>query len=296
MHMFTLFITGSTGKVGKEVVKLLIRENVTIKALIRNQERAEWLKSQGIIPVPGDMDDITTYQDTLNNVDKLLLIGPDHPDQITREQPLIDAARHAGIKHIIKVSAFVAGLTPPVSIGKQLSEIELHLKNSGIPWTIIRPFMFMQNFLEFSKLIKANKLFAGPFGKGRVNMVDTRDVAELIRKVVLGHGYEQQTLEVTGPSPLSFYDAARILSEETGNKIRFLSVPPFLAGMAMRQEGISKWEVIMRLELFKVLKSGVEDHTNNTFMEITGRPPKTFRDFVKDHIHSFRKTGEKLAT
>jgi nucleoside-diphosphate-sugar epimerase len=199
-------------------------------------------------------------------------------------------ALHGGVQHIVKVSAFVAGLDRPISFGRQHSIAEKHLQASGMRWTILRPYMFMQNFLKFADTISTSSLLVAPFGQGRVSFVDCRDVANVAFQVLMNADrHVSKVYEVTGPMPISFKEAAKILSDVRGQRVRYLSPPEWIAKIGLRRSGMSKWEANMIIELSRLIKANGEINVTDTVRRVGNKSPHSFRQFVDDNKEAFSK-------
>src|SRR6476661_8884151 len=96
-----ILVTGSTGTVGSQVVAELARAHVPARALVRSLARAADLPA-GIEPVVGDLE---ALDGALDGVESMFLISPPSPDQPRLEAAAIDAARRAGVEHVVKLAS-----------------------------------------------------------------------------------------------------------------------------------------------------------------------------------------------
>lgn len=139
----TILVTGPTGKVGRRLIPLLTRRGATVRAASRSPVRAR----AGIEPIRFDWTEESTYEPARNGVDAMYLnVGPipqpSHADYI---RALLDAAIAAGVKRVVLQSSYGVDQAPPEN---PLRRIELAVESSGVPYTILRPVAFMQNFSE----------------------------------------------------------------------------------------------------------------------------------------------------
>jgi len=283
-----ILLTGGTGRIGGELARMLRDSNQRVRAISRNPERAEFLKRLGVEILREDLSKPNDLAAVTAGVQQLFLLSSDHPLQAERECALLDAAVRAGVRRVVKVSAFAAGLEPPISYGVQHRRTEDYLRASGLAWTILRPYMFMQNFCEFGDLIASKKMFMAPFGKTKIALIDARDVAAVAHAVIMEGEHESQVYELTGPAAISCTDVARILAEVLGHPVRYKSVPAWLAGLAMRREGVAAWDVKMRKQLFGMIKAGGEAQTNDLVETITGTAARSLEVFARDHREHFK--------
>lgn len=150
----------------------------------------------------------------------------------------------------------------------------------------------MQNFVNFySHTIKEQDVLSLPAGDGKVSFIDARDIAAVAVQVLVNNidgKYNGKTYDITGPDALSYHDAVRILSEQVGKKISYVSVSEDDASNAMKEIGLNDWLIKTILEGYNNLRKGYFSPITNVVEEITGRKPVSFKDFAKDHAEVFR--------
>jgi uncharacterized protein YbjT (DUF2867 family) len=197
-----ILVTGATGIVGSEIVKQLVEARQKVRVLVRDPAKA--LKfGTGIEVVKGDLSKPETLVAAFAGVDKVFVLsnGLDLP---TLEANAFDAAKKAGVKHIVKLSGrhldadFLAGTV----LAQWHSESERRLRTLGITWTILRPGVFASNFLMW--LVREQGAVFLPVGDGRDTPTDPRDIAAVAVKVLTTPGHEGKVYELTGPEFLSY--------------------------------------------------------------------------------------------
>lgn len=277
-----MLVVGGTGRVGGELIRLLAAEGVATCALVRSAAAAESMPA-GVETVLGDLADEQAVDAAVHDATQVFVAIRDCPDQVDLEGRLIDAAVRHGVGHFVKVSAFAAGLSPPPGYGRIHAEIEAHLRQSGLDWTILRPYMYMQNLLDLARPIRAVGLIPFPMGRARIALIDARDVTRAGLAALSAATSRGQAYELTGPESLDLAACARIIGKMTGRRIRYLPVPQVVAGALMRLQGVGAWDVKMRAELFAMLRGDGESRPNDVFLQLTGRPPRGLREFIEDH-------------
>jgi uncharacterized protein YbjT (DUF2867 family) len=136
-----VLITGATGHVGKELVEQLLKGDTRVRVLVRDRQKVTHLSNRVEIAV-GDLDKPETVVDALRSMKQLYFLTP-LTEQVVN---LVEAAKKAGIKHVIKQSTIEADRS--LGPGKWHREQEEFIKASGMAWTIIRPTMMMTNTIE----------------------------------------------------------------------------------------------------------------------------------------------------
>lgn len=157
-------------------------------------------------------------------------------------------------------------------------EEENIVKESGIPYTFLRPHAFMQNFItQFGQTIKTQNVFYVPAGDAKMNFIDARDVAGIAAQMLI-YGTEDENKyhtnrahDITGQKALSFSEAAEVLSKETGKKISYVDITEDAARKGMKEIRMNDWSIHIMTELFRTIKAGYGVETTTAVERITGR-------------------------
>jgi uncharacterized protein YbjT (DUF2867 family) len=279
---------GGTGKIGTELLSLLTEHHASIRVLLRPNSKSQLSDSSNFEIVYGDLNDSESIRVALKGISQVFLLTRDQPQQGDLESDLIDLAIRAGVKKIVKSSAFAAGLNPPVGYGLTHTVSEQKLMSSGLNWVILRPYMFMQNFLELADLIKSRGIIPLPMGKTKIGLIDARDVALVAKTILIDEEHENRVYELTGPESLNLAESAEILSNLLGRTIHYRSPPLWLAGLMMRMQGVSSWDVRMRKQLFRMIHEGGEDKVTDNVEKISGEKPRSLETFFREHQNTFQ--------
>ncbi len=222
----TILVTGATGTVGSFLVRKLGAAGVPARALVRSREKAEAVERLGLEAVVGDLDKPETLAPALAGIERVFLLSAPEERQAELQNNLVHAARDAGVRHIVKLSAIgVGGELDAISLGRIHRETEEEIERAGLAHTHLRPNGFMQNSFMFAATIKAQGTFYAPFGEAKVSYVDARDVAAVAFHALTADGHEGKAYEITGPQALSYHDMARELSSVLGREVKYVEVP-----------------------------------------------------------------------
>jgi len=161
-----ILVTGGTGMVGGDVVRLLSRQGVAARALVRNPQKAPDLP--GITWVTGDLAKPETLRAAFAGADTLFLVSTIGEDTVALQHNAIVAARDAGVGHIVKLSAFGASSHSKAPICLWHHQIEQEMQASGMDWTILRPHHFMQNLLTQTQYIINDGVVYSASGDGKI--------------------------------------------------------------------------------------------------------------------------------
>jgi uncharacterized protein YbjT (DUF2867 family) len=286
----TILVTGSTGNVGSQVVKQLsaVTTKSRVRAAVTSKDRAGELKDTNAELVEMNFNNPETVRAALQDVQKVFLLTPlvSNMEEISAE--LIEQAKKAKVRHIVKQSAFGADREPGITMNKMHRHVEKVIESSGINYTFLRPMSFMQNYLGFSNSIKTQGAFYVPLGDSKTSFVDTRDIAAVGVTALTNIGYENKAYDITGPAAVSNYEIADILSIETGRKIAYVDISDGDARRGMKDLGMDEWMVEVLMELYGFQKAGYASMVTPNVEEVTGRK-STFTQFVRDNIEAFVK-------
>jgi uncharacterized protein YbjT (DUF2867 family) len=233
-----IFIIGGTGKVGQELLKQLAVKNVKAKVLVRSAQKAESVKSLGHEPVEGDFTKPSTFENALNGVEKLfLLTTSSSPDRWAADEiAIVDAAKKAGVKTIVQLSAVGSTLDSPINLAQQHAKVEAYVKASGLAYTILQPSGFMQNFLGQAGSIQQGAIY-GNYKEGKMAFIDARDIAAVAVAALTESGHEGKTYVITGSEALSYPQVASKLSQVTGKTVNYVDIPAEGVVKGMAGEG-----------------------------------------------------------
>ncbi|MEN8240613.1 MAG: SDR family oxidoreductase [Chloroflexota bacterium] len=279
-----IVLTGATGNTGQVIAEELKRRGVPFVAMVRSEKNRMKLAASDIEVVDGDFDDPASMARALEGAEKAYLVcTPDHL-LVPRETAFIAAARQAGVRHIVKCSAYLAGIDAETGNLRAHGIIERELVNSGLGYTIIRPHGFMQTFtlMSWDMLQKAG-VISFPGGEGGLPLVDVRDVAEVGVKALTEPGHTGKIYDVTGPESLTFYQMAEILERVLGRPITYLpgSEAPFR--VILRLMGVTATPREHTIKIARMIRAHQVEKVHPTLQEL-GIQPITYEQFVGDLV------------
>ena len=283
-----ILLTGATGKTGSATAKALNEKGITFRALIRNEEKRGDIESLGGEVVIGSIENKEAVDQSMVDVETALILLPNSENQLSLEKQLVDSAKQAGAKRVVKMSSIEATPDATSPIPKLHLESEEYIKQSGLNWTMIKPNFYMQNLLASAGTIKDQGKIFLPMGEGKTGMIDTTDVGTVIAKVLSEDGHESMNHEITGPEILSFYEVAEIFSKALGKQVDYVDVPMDAYKETLGQFLTNQWHLDAVIDLFKgIAEGGIEDKTN-TFNELTGETPKSLSQFLAENSFIFK--------
>lgn len=286
-----VLILGATGRTGSHLVNLLEPEcdRLELRVAIRKPEQADQFSKRGMITVPLDLDDLSTYEAALKGVQRLFMITGYTVDMMNQGKNLTDVAKDAGVEYIVHVGTFHQPGRPQSKLIRHYiwhQLIETYIEASGISWTHLHPNAFMQNFFGAVQ-DDTLRMF---FGHERVGLVDCFDLARVAASALREPDQHIGQRYFLSVDALTMTEAAQILSEELGRTITYEPLPASdLRKLPIGQTMESAYfECIVRqMELLQAGQLPDFADTYDNIPQIIGEPPILFREFVRQNLTEF---------
>jgi uncharacterized protein YbjT (DUF2867 family) len=284
-----ILVTGATGLNGKELLQRLSASGVTVRALVRDPARATAIAAlPNVEIVEGDMARPETLAAALRGVDRAMLISSSDPMMLDVQSNFIDAAKKAGVKHVVKLSGIMPELDSAFRFARMHGEIEKRLEASGMAFTHLRAGEFMPAYFRQAPNIAAKGAMLLPMEDAKIASIDVGDIAEIAARVLTGPGHEGKTYPLTGPEALTMTEVAAKLSAATGKPIRYVNVPPDAARQAQLAAGMPPYLADALFELFAERRNGKEAKVWPDAGALLGRRPTSFDEFATRHAAIFQ--------
>ncbi|MEV0587004.1 NAD(P)H-binding protein [Nonomuraea sp. NPDC050310] len=261
-----IFVTGATGTIGRALLAELGSEAV---AVVRQSGRAS-------ASVVADFDRPESFAGLFSPGDRLFLNSSLWPGFVAGHQAVIDLAAEAGVAQIVTVS--VRGAAPGQPLGGGLHGlVDQHLRASGVPWAILQPTGFMQNFAAD---LDGDGVFHGSYGEARMNYIDARDIASCARALLTRPVGASGDHVLTGPESRTHAEFAAVLSAATGRPIRYADLPVPEMGARLAAQGLP-------YVLAEYMASFADDRwapLTGTVKDLTGREPRTLAAYAEEFL------------
>jgi uncharacterized protein YbjT (DUF2867 family) len=280
-----ILVTGATGTVGREVVTQLLAAGQTVRAMTRNPAKARL--DARVDVVRGDFEDPASLAAATRAVDRVfsLTTGP----QIgLHERNLAYAAKIAGVRHIVKLSALGGDGETKNDIRKWHDEGEHAIREAGIPLTVLHPVAFMSNALHWRESIRATGKVFSNYGEGKLPPVHPRDIAAVAVCALTSEGHEGKSYTITGPEALTVGEQVKILANAIGKPIEYVPVPDEAVRAGMEKAGLPSALINALLPFGEFIRSGKAAKVFHTIQEVTRRQPFTFSDWARENSPAFR--------
>lgn len=289
-------VFGATGSTGMSLVRELVGRGRKVRAGVREPARlARALSSVGLDRdsvdiVRWDLEDPRTFDEALASVDRCYVAvggATGTPGLVEAEQGFIDAARSHRVEHYVRVSGIDARLHSPATIQQWHGRIGEHLIASGVPYTILEPSFFMQNFLGLAPAIRSGVLPV-PTGDGRAGLIDARDIALAAAAVLTDERHQGRRYVLTGPELFSHAEVASLMSRILEKPVRFEDLPMQAFEQSLVRAGLPAFFAFLLADVYdKVFRPGLAGRVTDDLEKLTGRPARTLGAFLREHRDAF---------
>lgn len=280
-----ILVTGATGTIGSEVVRQLAARGEKVRALTRDAGKAQ--VPEGVETARGHHRDRAAVEAAMAGARAAFLVGVFGPDDAEHDRGLVEAARAAGVRRVVKLSAIGTGDPDLGPIGTWHLPGEQAVRDSGLEGTVLRPSAFASNTVAWSAAVRAGEPVPNTMGDGGQGVVDPRDVSEVAVEALLGTGHEGRTYTLTGPEVLSVRDQAAVLAEVLGRPVGTRDLSPAEIREHLRAMGFSD-EFIEGTDRSRAfVREGGNAVVTEDVRQVLGRPPRTYHQWVQDHRRAF---------
>jgi uncharacterized protein YbjT (DUF2867 family) len=282
-----VLVTGATGNAGAQVVRALVKEEQEVRAFVRDADKAYALFGDAVELAVGDFADAQSVRAALAGAEALFLSCADDPRRVDWETAAIDSAATAGVRRIVKLSSLTAEPGAPVAFWDWHGRVERHLRRSRISSTVLRSSAYMTNVLAEADRVALEGRLNAPAGDARIAMIDPRDVGAAAAAALATAGHDGRTYVLTGPQAITYAQVAAELSAATGREVEYDDISDEDARQGMVQGGMPDAIARQVVNVFAMLRQGVAERVTDGVESLTGRPPRDFASFARDHAFLF---------
>lgn len=280
-----VFVYGGSGLVGGHLVTELQKQGHEVWAGSRKPESQK--SSANLHWVFADSSNLTKGLEVLEQVDAAYFLSP--PGQTNQYEilsPWIEKAKQVRLKKIVLMTAMGVDHAPPEA---PFRKTEILLEGAGIPWNIIRPNWFMQNFHTFWIAgIKQDQKIYFPGGNAKTSFIDARDIASVAAVLLTTTKYDNQAFTLTGPESIDHNEVAKYLTNVSGKNIEYVDVDPKVFESSLVSAGLSKDYAAFLVMIAGALKEGFSAPILETVKTLTGKNPISFAEYAKDFASSWK--------
>ena len=281
-----ILVIGARSKIGSALLGELATRGQHVRALVRGGEPTGGLPAAAEI-VTGDLAEEASLVTAMAGVEKVFLLSSPHPDVVSWHKNAIDAARRTDVQLLVRSSILGADRQSAAEFVNAHTTTDRYLEDSGLPFVIVRPNLFLQNIPESTlPSIDTSGAFYVDAGQARISMVDTRDVATVAAIALTEPGHQGAHYDVTGPEALSYADVAAKLTTAMHRQISYVATPDEAVRQALLGAGLNHWFADALIGLYQdYRRSGTDGYAaqvTDTVARLTGRPARSLDDLLAE--------------
>jgi len=285
-----ILITGATGHLGSAVIEHLVKKTTAdnIVAFARDESKTSVFAEKDIEVRIGNFDYASSLDNAMQDIEKILLISTIDHHRLQQHKNVVDAAKKAGVKHILYTSVSIKDL--PNCATKVIMEshfqTEDYIKESGLKYTFLRNSLYTDMIPVYvgEKVFETGIIF--PAGNGKVAYALRREMGEATANVLLQNGHENKIYEITGSELYSYEEVAKALSELSGKNITYTDVDAAELSKQLKQAGVPEGLQFIITGFATDIKNGHFANVSKDLENLLGRKPASLKEALKE-IYKF---------
>ncbi len=213
-----VLVLGGTGTVGSQVTQELLKRGTDVSILTRDAKKPV---PSGARAVVGDLLDPATIRSAFAGRDAVFVLTALSASECHEGLMAVNGCRLSGVKKIVFLSVHRVDEAPHLPHFGAKLPIEAAIRDSGIPFTILRPNNFYQNDLWYRDEMLTHDVYPQPFGDTGLSRVDVRDIAEAAALALVSDAAKNETVNLVGPDLLTATGTAATWGGVLGRKIAY---------------------------------------------------------------------------
>src|SRR6478609_66000 len=280
--MSTIAVTGAAGHLGRRVAELLLDQGHQPVLLTRNPAALDSFAARGADVRRGDFADPAGLQGALAGVERLLLISIDvtGPQRITLHTQAIEAARAAGVKHVIYTSLPRPEAANPAGVAPDHRATEAALQGSGLTWTFLRNNLYAEYQVPTLAQALAGGQYVTNSGGGATAYVSREDCAAVAAAVLTSDGHENVAYDITGPEAIDAEGFAALATELGDRPVSVVALDDAAYAQGLTAAGLPAPVAALLTSFGASAREGWAEHVSTAVLDLTGREPTRLRDVL----------------
>lgn len=277
--MNKVLVLGASGHVGQPLVAELLAKGEQVKAASRSGQA--FGAAEGVV---FDFADPTTFDAAFEGVDRAYVMLPGgYVESKALLEPVIQAAAERNVKVVFQS---VLGVDADDSIPYR--QVEIALENSGVPYVILRPNWFADNFHTYWKAGIDQGVIGVPAGEGKSSFIDVRDIASSAAAALTTNRFDNQAFNLTGPEALSYAQAAQKISEALGKPVAYQAMEEGAFCDLLKSVGVPADYAEFLTSIFYPVREGWTAGVSDAVATLTGKAPRSLDEYIADHLAELR--------
>jgi uncharacterized protein YbjT (DUF2867 family) len=287
-----VLVIGGTGNVGSQVTQGLLQAGAGVRVMTRSADKTGQLPA-GVEAVVGDLTNSTTLPAAFAGTDAVFLVTALSQTETHEGLAAVAAAKAARVRKLVYMSVHQVDTAPHIPHFASKIPVEYAVRESGIPYTLLRPNNFYQVDLWLREALLNYGVYPQPIGRKGVSRVDVRDIADVAVAALTGAGHQGKTYALVGPEALTGESVAEVWSRHLGRPVQYLG-DDLDVWAQQAKSMLPEWLVVDLCVMFRHFQQHGLAATGAELDElrrVLGREPRRFEDFVAETAHSWGMLG-----
>lgn len=281
---------GSVGATGSLIARQLLAAGKPVRAFVHHDDdRAGELRELGAEIAVGDLRDFRDVRPALEGVQRAYLTYPVAEGLLEATATFAAAGEQAGLEWIVNMSQIIAKPDHQSPATRQHWVSEQVLAWSDIGVVNLRPPFFQELLITLAaNTIQTQGKIYVPWGQGRNAIVGAHDLARLATAILIDpEAHRGKTYVPTGPVSLSGTEIASAFTRVLGRPVEYLDIPVEVFRQVLSSFGLSAHTIEHLAAASEAHGRGEQDGVTSVIEEITGLPPQSLDDFVRENAEVF---------
>ncbi|MGD1871866.1 MAG: SDR family oxidoreductase [Mastigocoleus sp.] len=227
-------VTGATGDIGRRVVRILRKREMSVRAFVRLNSHYSELEHRNAEIFIGDLRSHKDIKKACQGIDYIISAHGSGDDALNVDYraniELINQAKSNGVKHFVFISVLGADRDyEDAPVFKAKRAVEKYLQKSGINYTILRPAGLSSKLLNLAEAFRQTGIYlliGNP--QNRTSIISTDDLAKMIVDSIFLDATCKRILPVGGPEILNRQDIPKIMGKIFNKEPILINPPLFL--------------------------------------------------------------------
>jgi NAD(P)H dehydrogenase (quinone) len=288
-----IVVTGASGQLGRHVIEGLLDTVPAndVVAAVRDPARVEAFAIRGVQVRRADYDEPDTLIEAFWDADRVLLISSnDYSRSAAQHSVAIEAAKRAGVTLLVYTSLTHADTTTLRAAAPHWATEQV-IRNSGVPFTVLRNNVYADAFTPFMRLALTSGTLVGSAGDGGVAAATRADYAAAAVAVLTGIGHAGKVYELTADRAWRFADMAAELSKAAGRRIAFQGIPIDQHREILINIGLPALVADVFLDTTRAIAAGEVSETTGQLRALIARPTTTLAELVEQVVNPSKGKG-----
>jgi len=289
-----ILITGAIGTTSQYAIQHLIKKCVKVRAMVRTiDKRSNRLEEMGVEVVKGDFMDLNSLRTALDGIKRAFFCYPfmDHLPKAAGY--FAKAAREKSVDLVVEMSQMGANENTPSPATQNHVITENIMDWADIGAVHIRPGLFASNYLGFAApTVASHQKFYYPDPEAKYTIIHPQDIGEVVAEILIDENIDQhigKRYDLSGDRIYSGYEVAKDISDLLKKEIEYVPITVDMWIDGMKDDPyINEFLAKHLREFSSEVADGRFNKTTEVVKNITGHEPRTFKQYIEEHIDAFK--------